>query len=153
MEKVYPLRSMEFFDADLPAARKRENIPGGPGLLAFLGMHDTKTSEIDDQSVTLKSPFRSGVKLRFQAIKEHLFSLLGDEAVILSLKNGKYYSLNSVGSSIWKVIQEPAELSDIEAAILMEYDVDPKICRNETVLFLEKMIAEDLILTIDEQGN
>ena len=150
MEKVYPLRSMEVFDVGLSSEPIREKTPRGLGVLSFLSMHDIKTSEIDGQNVTMKSPFRTGETIRFQAIKEHLFSLLGDEAVILSLKNGKYYSLNSVGSSIWNVIQAPTSFNEIENAILLEYDVDPQTCRNETVQFLEKMVAEDLILMIDE---
>lgn len=89
-------------------------------------------------------------RVRFQAIKEHLFSMLGAGSAILSMKNGKYYTLNSVGSSIWKVIREPANLQEIESAVLGEYDVDPTKCRREIVLFLKTMVAEDLIMMIDE---
>lgn len=151
MEKLYPLRSSELFDAELPTLSIRTSAFGGSGgPLSFLGMRDLNTSNIDDLKVAAESPLRFSATLSFQAIKEHLFSLLSDEAVILSLKNGKYYSLNSVGSSIWGAIQVPAKLSDIEAAILKEYDVDPQTCRREVILFLEKMVAEDLILMIDE---
>lgn len=151
MEKFYPLRSMELFDADLPTSSIRTSAFGGSrDSLSFLGMRDFNTSNIDDLKVAAESPLRFSATLSFQAIKEHLFSLLSDEAVILSLKNGKYYSLNSVGSSIWGTIQVPAKLSDIEAAILKEYDVDLQTCRREVILFLEKMVAEDLILMIDE---
>jgi len=53
----------------------------------------------------------------FQAITEHLFSMLSQEAVILSLKNGKYYGLNPVGVSIWRASKEPVTLAEIETAI------------------------------------
>lgn len=87
---------------------------------------------------------------RFKAIIEHLFSELSDEAVILSLKNGKYYGLNSVGVTIWKNIQTASSLADIEAAVLSEYDVDEETCRREVSLFLEKMLSEELIENVDE---
>lgn len=86
---------------------------------------------------------------RFQAITEHLFSMLSEEAVILSLKNGKYYGLNPVGVSIWHAIKEPATLAEIETAIMQEYEVDHSTCQTAVAEFLEKMIAEELIKTID----
>ena len=92
-------------------------------------------------------------RIRYQAIKEHLFSQLNDEGVILSLKNGKYYGLNSVGVSVWVSILEAATLSEIEAAVMREYDVDEKTCRREVSLFLETMVKEDLIETIDGQRD
>ena len=86
---------------------------------------------------------------RYQAIKEHLFSQLNDEGVILSLNNGKYYGLNSVGVSVWLSILESASLEEIEAAVMREYDVAEETCRREVASFLEEMLKEDLILTID----
>ena len=86
----------------------------------------------------------------FVAIKEHLFSNLNDEAVILSLKNGKYYGLNAVGGSIWGAIQERRTLEQIETIIMSEYDVDSATCRNEVRTFLETMLAEELIETVDD---
>ena len=82
---------------------------------------------------------------QYVAIKEHLFSNLNDEAVILSLKNGKYYGLNGVGGSIWATIQEGRTLEQIESIILSEYDVDPPTCRAEIETFLATMLAEELI--------
>jgi hypothetical protein len=90
---------------------------------------------------------------RYQAIKEHLFSQLNDEGVILSLSNGKYYGLNSVGVSIWVSILEGATLAEIEAAVMREYDVDYETCQREVASFLEEMSKEDLIETIDDTGD
>lgn len=87
---------------------------------------------------------------RYQAIKEHLFSQLNDEGVILSLKNGKYYGLNSVGVSVWNKVKEAATLAEIEVAVMNEYEVDEEICRREVSLFLEKMLREELIDIIDD---
>ena len=44
---------------------------------------------------------------RYSAIKEHLYSELNGEAVILSLTTGKYYGINAVGVSIWAAVQNP----------------------------------------------
>ena len=87
---------------------------------------------------------------RYQAIKEHLFSDLNDEAVVLSLKNGKYYGLNSVGVTIWSNVQEAATVTEIAAALMGEYDIDEETCRREVSSFIEKMLEEELIETVDE---
>ena len=89
---------------------------------------------------------------RVRAVKEHLYSDLKDEAVILNMENGKYYGLNAVGVSIWKAIQQPATIEQIESAVMQEYDVDHETCHNEVVLFIRKMAAEKLIEIVDEKS-
>ena len=90
---------------------------------------------------------------RFMAIREHLFSELNEEAVILSLKNGKYYGLNSVGVTIWKSLQTSVSIDEIETAVMNEYDVEEEICRVEVSRFLEKMLGEELIEAADEESS
>ena len=149
MEKVYPLLCADSVNVFRPAFLLCQPTFGGPGPLLSLDMYETNMSDIDIEKPTEASPALASASVRFQAIREHLFSLLSNEAVILSLKNGKYYTLNSVGSSIWGIIKEPANFSDIESAILEEYDVDPSTCRKEIELFLDKMVAEELVVLID----
>jgi hypothetical protein len=90
---------------------------------------------------------------RFQAIKDHLYSEIKEEGVILSLKNGKYYGVNPVGASIWKAIQSPATLPEIQAAVTREYDVDEETCRQEVLRFLEQMVNEELLEVLNEKGS
>ncbi|MCC7308401.1 MAG: lasso peptide biosynthesis PqqD family chaperone [Acidobacteria bacterium] len=90
---------------------------------------------------------------RFIAIKEHLFSELNEEAVILSLKNGKYYGLNSVGVTIWKSLQTSVSIDEIETVVMNEYDVGEETCRVEVLRFLEKMLGEELIEAADEESS
>jgi hypothetical protein len=90
--------------------------------------------------------------VRFHAIREHLYSDLKDEAVILSVATGKYYGINAVGVTIWKAIQDPSTIEEIEAAVMREYDVERETCSGEIRSFLMKMANEKLIEeTLDEQ--
>lgn len=88
---------------------------------------------------------------RVNAIKDHLYSELKDEGVILSLKNGKYYGLNEVGRSIWQTIQTPVTVADIKEAIMTEYEIDETACVKEVVTFLKVMGKEDLVEFQDEK--
>ena len=89
---------------------------------------------------------------RFVAIKDHLYTDLKEEGVILSLKNGKYYGVNSVGACIWTAIQNPVTFQEIQSAVMREYDVDQDICREEVFSFLKKMEEEDLVEILDEKA-
>lgn len=90
---------------------------------------------------------------RFEAIKDHLYSEIKGEGVILSLKNGKYYSVNPVGGSIWQAIQSPATLPEIQAAVTREYEVEEHTCRREVLTFLEQMVKEELVEVSNEKGS
>ncbi len=84
------------------------------------------------------------------ATKEQAFCNLADEAVILNLKAGVYYGLNSVGARIWSLVQEPRTVSDIRDALVEEYDVDPDRCERDLLLLLRDLATKELIKTTDE---
>lgn len=90
---------------------------------------------------------------KYKAGTEHLSCDLNGEAVLLNMKNGKYYGLNSVGSSIWSVIQVPSTFDYIKGAVLEEFEIDEATCGREVKLFLEQMAKEDLLEIIDEEDS
>jgi hypothetical protein len=75
---------------------------------------------------------------------------LAGEVVILGLKSGGYYGLNSVGARIWSLIQEPRRLADIRRAILEEYEVDGDRCERDLQELLQQLTAEGLIEITDD---
>ncbi|MCW5960596.1 MAG: PqqD family protein [Pyrinomonadaceae bacterium] len=81
----------------------------------------------------------------FSAVGEHLWCELNGEAVILSLKNGKYYGMNAIGAEIWKYLQSPTRVCKIQKKILADYDVDPEECLIEIKEFIDSMLKEGLI--------
>ena len=50
---------------------------------------------------------------------------IGSQMAILNLKSGIYYGLDSVGSRVWELVQQPRRLADIERSLLDEYEVEP----------------------------
>ncbi|NEO97792.1 MAG: lasso peptide biosynthesis PqqD family chaperone [Symploca sp. SIO2E9] len=79
------------------------------------------------------------------AVKEQVSSDLEGESVILNFKSGTYYGLNTVGSSIWNLIQEPKTVSEVREAILEEYEVEPEQCEREILELLQQLAAKELI--------
>lgn len=87
---------------------------------------------------------------RVVVAKEQISSDLDGEAVILNLKSGVYYGLNTVGASIWNLIQQPRTISEIQDALLAEYEVEPQQCDRDLLAMLQEMEAEGLIEVSDE---
>lgn len=76
---------------------------------------------------------------------DQVSSDVAGEAVILDLSSGTYYGLNAVGAFIWELVQEPQRVSDIQQALLQEYDVEPDQCLRELIQLLEEMQEQGLI--------
>ncbi len=77
--------------------------------------------------------------------KEQVSCDLDGEAAILNLKNGVYYSLDSVGARIWQLLQQPRTLDQIRTVVLEEYDVEPQRCERDLQELLQKLASEGLI--------
>ena len=78
---------------------------------------------------------------------------LSGEAAILNLKTGIYFGLNAVGASIWKLIQEPRSVKEIQAAIQEEYEVEPNQCERDVQELLQELSNHELIKIIDEKNT
>lgn len=70
---------------------------------------------------------------------------LGEEVILLHLENGLYYGLENVGARIWKLLQKPVKVGEIEGALLDEYDVEPETCHAEVVTLLQRLIDQNLV--------
>ena len=70
---------------------------------------------------------------------------VGDETVILGMRETMYYGLNPVGARVWSLIQEPRRVDEICETILSEYDVDPEQCERDVHELLTQLADEKLI--------
>ena len=75
----------------------------------------------------------------------HVSADLGEEVILLHLENGLYFGLENVGARIWKLLQKPIKVSEIERALQEEYDVDPDTCHAEVVSLLDRLVDENLV--------
>lgn len=77
--------------------------------------------------------------------EEVVFSTIENEVVIMNIKSGNYYLLNSVSSSIWEIIENPIKVSDIYLKLLNKYKITPTQCKEDTLEILNKFLEENLI--------
>lgn len=72
--------------------------------------------------------------------------------VMMSLRRGKYYGLDAVGSRIWQLIDRPRRVSDLCAILGAEFEVDAERCEREVIEFLEELAREGLIEVRNGKG-
>lgn len=66
------------------------------------------------------------------------------EKVMLNIKNGKYFGLDTIGSSIWEIIEIPRTIGEVVSLLQKKYDVEEKICERDTIAFLCTLHAKGL---------
>lgn len=84
---------------------------------------------------------------------EQVFTTLGGEAVILGLRDGQYYGLDSVGARVWALLATPQLVSELVARIVDEFDVTPERCTPDLIALLNDLAARDLIREVGPDDN
>lgn len=90
---------------------------------------------------------------QYQRDENQLFSLIDDEVVMLNIENGEYYYLNEVGSNIWKLLENPTNLSQIILSLKELYDVSHVECTKDVLTYLVELTERNLIFRIDEKAG
>lgn len=86
------------------------------------------------------------------AAKDQVSCDLSGEAVILNLKSGVYYGLDTVGARIWNLIQEPTTVGEVRDVLVREYEVEPERCERDLLALLEKL-ADAGLVEVNPEAN
>ena len=76
---------------------------------------------------------------------EQVSTTLGDEAVILGMRDGVYYGLDTVGARIWALLATPRRVSEIVHTVSEEFDVSREQCERDVLALLESLSERELI--------
>ena len=79
------------------------------------------------------------------AVNDQIASQLGDESVILNLNDGMYYGLDSIGTRIWQLLEQPRGVREICALIQDDYEVEPAECENAVLALVRELNARGLV--------
>ncbi len=72
-------------------------------------------------------------------------SEVNGEIVMMSVQNGKYYSLNPTGNYIWKVLEKPLSVTDLLKHITTTFNLTEDKTREDVVPFIEDLIKENIL--------
>lgn len=76
-----------------------------------------------------------------------------DEAVMLDAEAGLYFGLNEVGTLIWKELEEPRSIAELQEAVLAKFDIEPDQCSQDLGEFLTDCFEADLIEIHDDAAR
>lgn len=68
-----------------------------------------------------------------------------DEALIIHLSSGSYYSLNAVGTRVWESIDGLRTAGEVAEIIYQEYDSDFATVETEVMSLLADLVQEGLV--------
>jgi hypothetical protein len=71
---------------------------------------------------------------------------LNNEMVLMNLDNGSYIGLNEISTQIWKILDKPSEVAELISILTQKYNVDHETCEQQTIVFLEKMFEQNMII-------
>lgn len=72
---------------------------------------------------------------------------LDGEIGMLSIKLGKYFCIDSIGTDIWRLLDSPKLVNDIVSALIQDYDVERSVCEEHVLEFLNRLYEYSLIST------
>lgn len=78
-----------------------------------------------------------------KASRDQISCELEGETVIL--RAGVYYGLNSPGTHVWNLLQQPIAFPQIRDALLQKYEVDADRCERDLVNLLQGLVDAGLI--------
>jgi hypothetical protein len=75
---------------------------------------------------------------------------LDGETVVLDVETGVYYGLNTVGTQVFTMAEEPVPVSEVVEQLRSGYEVAGDRLRQDVLAFLNKMQAHGLIHATEE---
>jgi hypothetical protein len=84
-------------------------------------------------------------KMIFTRSADVQWAVLDGQALLLNLENGRYYSLNRVGTVIWELFTGNHPLAGILAVISQRFDVAEEAAREDLIALVRRLREEKLV--------
>lgn len=84
---------------------------------------------------------------------EVVHETLDGEVVVVNFKNGRYYSLEHVGSEVWSCIQRGMDTDSTIAAVTAQYDGDPQEITTDINQFVADLLKEGLVVPVESTSS
>ena len=91
-----------------------------------------------------------GETTRVQRGADHVETQVGDQTMMMSISQGRYFAVDDTGQRIWSMLSEPRTIGDIIDALCVEYDVPRDVCMAETLEFLVNLRGHGLVVEAED---
>lgn len=85
---------------------------------------------------------------RIKILKAPEVTDLAGEKVMIDFDSGKYFMLVGSANDIWDALKDGISVEEIVTHLLELYDVEESVCREKTILFLEKLVEVGFIAAL-----
>ena len=96
----------------------------------------------------------AGKNLKLDSVVQRRLDLMSanvdDDIVMVNVETGFYYAVSDIAREIWESIERPTKISDLIDDLSATHDVERIECEEQTLAFLETMLAERLLQVSDE---
>lgn len=76
------------------------------------------------------------------------FEKVDEEAVLIDLTTGTYFSLNKVGTQFWEMLDGRQSIAAHAAAIAAQYNVDAAMVTGDLLEVAGKLAADNLVTSL-----
>lgn len=83
--------------------------------------------------------------MRVVAASDTVSTDVDGEQVLLNLETGMYHGMNTVGTDIFEMIEEPRSVADLTAEISEKYEIDEETARTDVREFLDSLLEAGLV--------
>lgn len=73
------------------------------------------------------------------------FQVVADEAILIHLNTGTYFSLNKVGTEFWQMLDGEQTIQAHAATLAVKYNVEAAMVAADLLELAEKMAADNLV--------
>jgi hypothetical protein len=81
-----------------------------------------------------------------QRSPEASHQMVGEEAILINLTTGSYYSLNDTGAIFWELLDGQRTIADCAHQIAQEYDVEVEMVEEDLLELATEFNEEGLIV-------
>jgi hypothetical protein len=89
------------------------------------------------EQITLETTLTQHPELMSQA--------MGRETVMMVLEKSAYFSLDEIGSEIWRLIAIPITVAQLCERLLDRFEVTPEQCQADVLIFLNEIYEQGLV--------
>jgi hypothetical protein len=82
-----------------------------------------------------------------------VFERVGDEIVLLEIAEGKYFSLNSIGSHIWELLVKTGDARAVLDQVHEEYDISYESLTRDFERFLGELGEKGLVSKVPRESK
>ena len=75
-------------------------------------------------------------------------STIDGEVVMMSVDQGQYFGLNSVGSHIWNLLETPMTVERLCQSLMERFEVDESQCQSEVARFLDDVVERKIVTVV-----